>query len=361
MRDDFEVFYHYNTVKPVLTMNSLRETWSLVKNSSKEHFRKNKLPIGDLRGPILVIYYYKESAMDRANLEFFFRHHNPSWADVFLLTNGGCSANIPDYVMTHNFNNIPQSSACMSLKVWPWVLHGKDVSNEGFVKSVRWKKYEYFVLLTSKVRGPFFPTHWGKRRKMDRNWLDVFKEFLSDEIGMVGASLNCMHGLRYLKHLQGMSMMTYRSGLQLMYNDLEMKSRILNLSDRDICSNETDTRADNILIYEIGASQSFISRGIGVHALQTAWQSVDILDHDNLAKVCFGLVDTLYPNAYFGTNVHPTEMIFYKMPTSSFKRVDVELIDLFTVWFDQRVSEYQWEVTYLDRSKSKKKWRSHVK
>lgn len=172
---------------------------------------------------------------------------------------------------------------------------------------------------------------------------------------MVGASLNCMHGLRYLKHLQGMSLMTHRSGLELMYKDLEMKSRILKVSNGDLCSEETQTRTDSILTYEIGVSQSFISRGIGVHALQAAWQLVDILDHEKLARVCFGQVDTLYPNSYFGSNVHPAEMIFHKVSSSSFKRVDMEVVDLFTVWFDQRVPDYTWEVSYQNKSKTKSK------
>jgi len=230
----------------------------------------------------------------------------------------------------------------------------------GFVKSVRWKKYEYYVLLTSRVRGPFFPLHWSKSTGMERNWLDVFREPLSENIGLVGASLNCMRGLRYLKHIQIMSMMTRRSGLELMYKDLEIKSRILNVSKKDICGVEQDRRIDSILLYDIGTSQSFISRGIGVHALQAAWQSVDILDHQKLAKLCFGQVDTLYPNSYFTSSVHPAEMIFHKTMKLNFKRMDMEQIDLYTVWFDQRVSEYPWIVDdNKNRSKSYRRKRKN--
>lgn len=177
---------------------------------------------------------------------------------------------------------------------------------------------------------------------------------MSEEVGLVGASLNCMHGLQYLKHLQVMSLMTHRSGLELIYRDLEMRSKILNVSNIDICSVDEDFRAESILIYEIGVSQSFISRGIGVHVLQAAWQLVDILDHERLPSLCFGQVDSLYPNSYFGSNVHPAEMIFQRVKSSSFRRIDMDLVDLFTVWFDQRVAEYPWKLTYKNYSEHSK-------
>lgn len=254
--------------------------------------------------------------------------------------------------MTHTHPYKDEHEACINFRTWSVILKGashKDIAEKQ--SALSWKKYEYFFVLNSKVRGPFYPFHWYRGQTITRTWLDVFREPLSEDVGMVSSSFNCMKGIRYLKHLQTYSFMTHRAGLELMWSDLEMKNHILGISGGDLCnsSDKIVSRSNAILLYEIGLSQSFISRHIGVQTLQTAYQMVDILDDEALARVCFQHLDTLNPNAYFGKNVHLSEVIFHKTRTTSFQRVDIDQVDLFTVWFDQRVPTYRWKVQLSKR------------
>lgn len=169
MREDFSVFYHDKSIKPSLSLSAIQAAWNGSKSIRKEPERRNKLYTRDASGPTLVIYSYVESQLARANLEFFFRHHNPAWADVLLVTRGGCSANVPDYVMIHHFVHKSVQEVCTSLRTWAWILEEKDTAGNDFVKPDRWKRYEFFFLLNSKTRGPFYPLHWSPGRRMDRN------------------------------------------------------------------------------------------------------------------------------------------------------------------------------------------------
>lgn len=361
MREGWRSLYHDTWIRPELNITALKNAW----NFSKGHGKKQVSPVNrrtvdrgeyDKNGPTLILYYYHEnSTLAKTNLEFFFRHHNPALADVLLLLHGECTAELPDYVMTRRYPYKNEHEACINFRTWSVILNGdshKDIVEKK--SALRWKKYEYFFVLNSKVRGPFYPFHWYKGKTMTRTWVDVFREPLSEEVGMVSSSFNCMKGIRYLKHLQTYSFMTHRAGLELMLSDLDMKNHILGISGGDLCnsSNRIASRSNAILLYEIGLSQSFISRHIGVQTLQTAYQMVDILDDEAVARVCFQHLDTLNPHAYFGKNVHLSEVIFHKTRTTSFQRVDVDQVDLFTVWFDQRVPTYRWKVQLSKRDRN---------
>lgn len=222
-----------------------------------------------------------------------------------------------------------------------------------FPKQLKGKKYVFFMLLNASVRGPFFPSFWSGYMDSLPSWVEVFKGPLvhNKDVGLVGTSFNCMRGIPYLTHLQSFALMTHRAGLELMYKDLMVREHILQMVDRTICEPRTDHMQKIITVqtFEIGASQTFLSRNIGIVSILTAWQEVNVLDNEAVFELCFDQDDPMLPDKYNGKNVHPLEMIFHKTNSADI-RTDMELVDMFTVWFDQRVLNYPWTAPETLRS-----------
>jgi len=112
-----------------------------------------------------VIYNYHQTDLAQANLEFFLRHHNPDWADLLLVVNGGTvEAMLPDWVMVLKRPNFG-FEICSHMTVLPVVLgkiaskSDKTIWSKKLKIKLERKKYAYFILMNASVRGPFYPTH----------------------------------------------------------------------------------------------------------------------------------------------------------------------------------------------------------
>jgi hypothetical protein len=53
-------------------------------------------------------------------------------------------------------------------------------------------RYKYFIVLNSSLRGPFLPLSWPKSHL---HWSEIFTSKLSDDIKLVGLSINCPDGV----------------------------------------------------------------------------------------------------------------------------------------------------------------------
>jgi len=96
-------------------------------------------------------------------------------------------------------------------------------------------------------------------------------------------------------------------------------------------------------MYEIGISQTFLSRNIRIKSLTLGWQNVDFRNTEGVRKLCGLQEDQYYQGAYFGGDMSPLEVIFIKTNTAdaardgAVKRVNTFLIESYTTWFDERV------------------------
>merc|ERR550534_555550 len=99
-----------------------------------------------------------------------------------------------------------------------------------------------------------------------------------------------------------------------------------------------------VFAYEIGMSQTFLSRNIGIRSIVLGWQNLDLRNVHGVRKVCMEQEDQYYRGAYFGQDMSPFEAIFVKTNTADAakenapKRVDSDLVEKYTIWFDQRIN-----------------------
>lgn len=68
------------------------------------------------------------------------------------------------------------------------------------------KHYDYFVLLNSSCYGPFVPVY------VKTPWTDLFTQMLSDQVKLVGPTINWCHGM---SHVQSYFLCTDKIGLQI--------------------------------------------------------------------------------------------------------------------------------------------------
>jgi len=290
-------------------------------------------------GPTLIIYNYFEAPLNKINAEFFFRHHNPKWADVLLVVNGEeHSLELPLWVTVLPRQNIGLEF-CAMMELLPLLLYGKLHYEDTKLLALWKKRYSYFMLLNASVRGPFYPL-WPS---MESNWVEVFKAQLTKDEWLVGTSFNCMRNKPSLFHLQSFTLMTHRRGLEMIYEDFQQRLLIFNANNQgcDIVGNFSAPKKWSIIFaYEIGMTQTFLSRNISIKSLSLGWQGVDFRSSEAVNKICMTQADQYYRNLYFGNSLNPFEVIFFKTNTAELVRVDMKTLDLYTLWFDKRVGNY---------------------
>lgn len=286
-------------------------------------------------GPTLVIFNYYENSLNHENAAFFFRHHNPDWADVLLIVNGDeHTLNLPPWVKVLIRKNIGLEY-CAMMEILPLILYGKPLDGNEELLALWRKKYSYFMLLNASVRGPFYPL-WQVEAS---NWVEVFKSQLTEDVWLVGTSFNCMKSIPSLYHLQSFTLMTHRRGMALIYMDFQQRLLILEASGQscDVSEGFVELGKQSVVfVYEIGMTQTFLTRNIGVKSITLAWQDVDFRFSEGVNTLCLKQHDQYFPTQYFGITLNLFEVIFYKTNTASFKRVDMDALTLYTLWFDNR-------------------------
>jgi len=287
-------------------------------------------------GPTLVILNYYEDPLNNKNAAFFFRHHNPDWADVLLIVNGDKNLlKLPLWVNVISRKNIGHEY-CAMMEILPLLLYGKPLDGNEELLELWRKKYSYFMLLNASVRGPFYPLWLGGEAS---SWVDVFKSQLTEEVWLVGTSFNCMRSIPSLYHLQSFTLMTHRRGLELIYLDFQQRLLILEANGQscDVADGFQEPGKQSVVfVYEIGMTQTFLSRNIGVKSIALGWQDVDFRFSKGVNTLCMKQDDQYFPTKYFGIGLIPFEVIFYKTNTAKFERVNMDTLELYSLWFDRR-------------------------
>jgi len=289
-------------------------------------------------GPTLVIYNYYETPLNKKNAEFFFRHHDPEWADVlFVVIGEKHSLELPLWVKVLPRENIGWEF-CAMMEILPLLLYGKLPYEDKQLLALWEKRYPYFFILNASVRGPFYPL-WPSE---ESNWVELFKRQLKKDVWLVGTSFNCMRNQPSLYHLQSFTLMTHRRGLEMIYEDLQQRLLIFKANNQG-CEKgfRPPGKVSVIAAWEIGVSQTFLSRNIGIISLSLGWQGIDLRSSEAVNNMCMRQEDQYHPDSYFGQNINPFEVVFLKTNTANLERVDMKKVDFYTLWFDKRVGHYK--------------------
>ncbi|KXJ86194.1 hypothetical protein Micbo1qcDRAFT_198505 [Microdochium bolleyi] len=263
----------------------------------------------------LILYAYHESKHARENLPFFLDQGLHSNADFIFIFNG--PSDLVDLVPTNrtNIRVVQRDNSCFDLGAFGEVLKEDDL----------WKRYKHFITLNGSLRGPFTP-FWS-----NQCWSDVYLDELDDKTKLVGMTANCVQP----SHLQSMIYATDDVGMQLM---LYPPPRLVDAHGKPTDPAAGDASEENPVGYST-CYQSFnaaveaekwttpmiMQAGYHVRALMSSWSATggdsywaDCGDHPGDPM--------LHDKAYFGTNVHPYETLFFK----SNRGLDPSLLKMMT-------------------------------
>lgn len=220
----------------------------------------------------VVVYVFHEI---NENVKFFVQHgiFESSQIDFILVCNGPDKLDLPHFVKYFNRENIGHDFGG-----WSYAIFHENLLEQ----------YEYFVLINSSVRGPFIPP-WSS----EKNWVQIFTKFLDYKTKLVGTSLGIDE---YLTHIQSMVLVLDKVGLEVGILDGIFEKYPISREKREV-----------IVLKEIGLSQAIMRRGYKIRPILSAYHNTEITPKSVLRSRVHHL-----NNWYFGTNLHPYEVIFIK-------------------------------------------------
>eukprot|EP01117_Protostelium_nocturnum_P003766 TRINITY_DN1502_c1_g1_i5.p1 TRINITY_DN1502_c1_g1~~TRINITY_DN1502_c1_g1_i5.p1 ORF type:complete len:185 (-),score=16.71 TRINITY_DN1502_c1_g1_i5:96-650(-) len=144
------------------------------------------------------------------------------------------------------------------------------------------KLYKRFIFMNSSIRGPFMPSYSSEC------WSDVFSARFTDKVKMSGLTYNCYDKVDH--HIQGMMFATDDVGFEIMKPTMK-------------CFNDF---WGAVLQSEIKLSNQILNKGYDIYVTQaSAWEEGSYFQNCTTN-------DLWSDNFYYGGNLNPYELIFFK-------------------------------------------------
>ncbi|KAF3765025.1 hypothetical protein M406DRAFT_356769 [Cryphonectria parasitica EP155] len=274
----------------------------------------------------LILYAYAESDNARENLEFFVKRGLHARADFIFIFNGETDAVGMIPTNLENVKIVQRENTCYDIGAFGQVL----------AKDGLWMKYKRFITLNASIRGPFLPV-WS-----DECWTDAFLNKLSDTVKLVGLSYHCVPS----PHVQSMLLATDRVGMKILLDPTYAYSVPLDTppwggAELPVGYSVCYSDYAQAVHAEIGMARLIRSQGFEVDVMLT---SVHAYTPKEYCEVLGPQSDHLGAGNYFGSNVHPYELIFAKAN----RGIDDALLDHLTEWH-YTMNDTSWDKCGRDR------------
>lgn len=264
---------------------------SLPSASSHNAERVQERPLSDVP---LILYAYYETADTRPNLQFFISHALHPNAKFVFIFNGETDAEHLLPTNQPNIHYVKRSNTCFDLGAYAEVLKSND--------STLIRQHTRFIMINASLRGPFIP-FWSRDC-----WSDAYLAKLSDEVKLVGMTMNCRDDLP--RHVQSMILATDSLGL----------ATLLTPDGIDNCPQDMN----QAVAFETRLTSLIKANGYTVSVVMAMGNS-----YAGWVDVCAN-GDVTVPGAYDGMNIHPYETMFVKTKRGA----DPKTLELLTKWHD---------------------------
>jgi len=269
-------------------------------------------------GRVLVIYVWADTDVaSLGNLEFFIRYgvHRSQPADYFFILqnvnkNPVNESRLPP--LPPNAHYIQHDNECYDFGTFGWFLSTLHINTN---------LYKYFILMNASIRGPYFTAYFDDDLMW---WFTVFTKRLTNEIKLVGSTINCEHK----PHVQSYLLATDQIGLSLL---TDKKNGVLS------CKKDY---GDAVFNGEIGASQLILHSNYQIASLQIKYQGVDFRKKENWN--CNRRVSPIFVDRSVDGITHdPYELVFvkYKGTSSSFDSDLERRAFVYQKWLEEQPDE----------------------
>ena len=274
---------------------------------------------------ILVLYVWADTDVQSlGNLQFFVQHGVRATQPVdyyFILQNMDNKpvneSRLPP--LPSNARYIQHENKCMDIGTMGWFM-SQNITNT--------TAYKYFFFMNSSIRGPFYPPYF---ETLAVQWFEIFISRLTDEIKLVGPSINC----EQKPHVQSYIMATDQVGLGLLRGN---QSTIFRCH-----ANYHDAVFDG----EIAASQLLLHANYQIASLQSKYQGWDFRKPEN-GGCNYGASPIYRDKAIDEINHDPFELVFVKFKGNPPFDTEIERRALvYQKWLDERPRPPGWNSTKI--------------
>jgi hypothetical protein len=263
---------------------------------------------------ILIMYVWADiDVQSLGNLEFFVRYGvNASQpADYYFILQKIKKKPVNESrlpLLPPNAHYIQHDNECYDIGTFGWFL-SQNITNTTL--------YKYFIFMNSSIRGPFFVPYFDNVAIW---WFQIFTRRLTDEIKLVGPSINCDEK----PHVQSYLMVTDRVGFALLTGNQAGIFR---------CH---ANYAAAVSAGEIAASQLLLHANYQIASLQSKYQGWDFRKTEN-ARCNHGNSPIFSDKAIDTISHDPYELIFVKFKGKPPFDTDIERRALvYQKWLDER-------------------------
>tara|TARA_Y100000361_G_C11088590_1_gene305190 strand:+ start:132 stop:902 length:771 start_codon:yes stop_codon:yes gene_type:complete len=241
----------------------------------------------------LVIYsYFEKNKQYIDNFRFFLEHGTKdSETDYFIVVNGETSV----HYHTSNILSLKRKNEGFDFGAWTDAL-----------SLINTDKYDYFIFLNCTARGPFLPS-WAEKQ----SWVKLFTDKINDQTKLVGPTISGHNGQ---PHVQSFLLTTDRVGL-----DVAKKAGIFNTKK---CSKR------EAIDKEILFSTEILRAGYNIGCMLASYNGIDFRKNSWVCANSDYAGDPWYSNMYFGVNINPFEVLFFKAN----RNVTPEILEKYTNW-----------------------------
>ena len=241
-----------------------------------------------------IYHYYELNETYKDNFVYFLNTSIVEEIEYFFYISGSCSIKLPklsnvQYINIANKNND----------------FGAVVE---FSKDKRSFNFDAYIFVNSSVRGPFMPSYYSF------NWYEIFISKLSNNIAMVGSSINLLPEdaliSDYFKkkfsfdppyiHVQTTAYALSNEGYRVL-----SKKGFFN-------TNETLKKNDVISRYEILLSQILLNNGFSIASILPTQDEFSFSKRDVKFLGTSKKGDLLRKTAFYGRTLTPVESVFIK-------------------------------------------------
>jgi hypothetical protein len=244
---------------------------------------------------IVIYHYFEKNELYRDNLKFFLRCGIASDTDYVFIVSGGCSVDLP---IASNIRYVFKPNCGFDFGSYEDVI-AAGVPLDG---------YNVYFFVNCTVRGPFLPSYYTK------DWTDPFKCLLSDEVKLVGPTVNILNPSSPVsaEFTRIYGIRAPHSHVQSMMFALDRECFAYLLESGFFSRGSAADLVNTIVHYELLMSQMVLKRGWNISCLLPEYSKLDYrsLNHDINPTSADG--DPCVLQGYFGRSIHPYEVIFFK-------------------------------------------------
>lgn len=246
----------------------------------------------------LVVYVYSNTDPEyQANLKYFLKtgvRADDGCDYVVIIQEGEGVEDTYDLPSTPpNVRFVRHANECFDWGTFGWALEHKLVDI---------RKYKYFIMLNSSVRGPFLPPYWPS----NLHWSDGLTSRLNQEVRLVGSTISCEGSWK-----GGVLTGEKRQNPHVQSYVVAMDDVALNLMRQDSTVLKCYKQYHDAVWYgEMGSSAVILRAGYNIDALMVRYQGIDWRQTENWG--CNGALNPYAEHMYDGIDVSPFEVMFVK-------------------------------------------------